>query len=97
VRSSSENWSALCANAASMNGMSEICRCNSGTTAHLRRAAESCRAITQWSVHLRRTLHNVFRTWPSLRLDSASFNFTMCLDKMRFIECNVSSHGLPKG
>jgi len=30
------------------------------------------RAITQWSVHLRRTLYNVFRTPPSLRLVHAS-------------------------
>ena len=48
------------------------------------------RSVTQWSVHLRRTLHNVFRTWPSLRLDSASLNSTMCLDKPRVSEGNVS-------
>ena len=34
------------------------------------------RSVTQWSVHLRRTLHNVFRTWPSLRLGTLRKLFT---------------------
>ena len=35
------------------------------------------RAITQWSVHLRRTLYNVFRTPPSLRLFTLATNHKM--------------------